>query len=148
MDAIPGSSRAEGGAAAGASPVRFVLTGAWNTGFGYGAYIGAYFLTRGVPVPEIVHYTGALVLANCLAIPQAFLAYKYVVYRTRGNVLREFPRFLVSYAVLVGINLAALPLLVHLSGYGAILAQGIFVSLAAVLAWFLHGRFSFRAAGS
>ena len=65
--------------------IRYLLAGGWNTVFGVGLYTAVYELwgTSG-------NYLFWAVLVNILAITNAFLCYKFFVFRTKGNFLREY----------------------------------------------------------
>src|ERR1700674_2234048 len=68
---------------------RYLLVGLGNTVFGYATF--AFFtaiLDRYVPQS----YMLASVLASVLNITVAFLGYKWFVFKTKGNYLREWGR--------------------------------------------------------
>jgi len=69
------------------------------------------------------------------------------VFRTRGNIAREFGTFSSFYLFNYAANWAALPLLVELGGVPPILAQLGFTALLVLGSWFWHSRVTFRSAG-
>lgn len=129
-----------------AKPLRFGIAGLWNTVFGYLCFVGFHFALGRFAMAEPVRYTSAVLLANAIAIPQAFLVYKHGVFRSQGDNVREFPRFVLSYLGMVAVNLVTLPVIVRVSGSGAVVGQAAYVVLAATVAFVLHGRFSFAPA--
>lgn len=135
----------------GGRPLRFLIAGGWNTVFGYGFYVALYYLTRplvtaaGMPVEA--HYLGVLVVANVVAVAQAYLAYRFFVFRSRADVATEFARFSLVYAVTFAFNLVALPVLVRNTSLGPVLAQGIVVVVASAISYAAHVTFSFRGHG-
>src|ERR1700722_2461010 len=75
---------------------RYLLVGAWNTVFGYTCF---FFITRGLShVMPHYSYIAANLLSNILSITVAFLGYKWFVFRTKGNYLREWMRSLIVYS--------------------------------------------------
>ena len=124
-------------------PVRFLLAGAANTAFGLAIYP---LLLWSVPAFH-THYLVALALAQAISLCFAFTTYKIGVFRTRGNIAREFGTFSSFYLFNYAANWAALPLLVELGGVPPILAQLGFTALLVLGSWFWHSRVTFRSAG-
>jgi putative flippase GtrA len=91
--------------------LRYLLLGAWNTSFGYFLYAAfTWILSR-----HLAHgYIYAAILANFFAINVAFLGYKWFVFRTRGNYLREWLRCFAVYGTAALPNLLLLPVVVNL----------------------------------
>jgi putative flippase GtrA len=124
-------------------PLRFMLAGAANTAFGLAIYP---LLLWSVPAFH-THYLIALGVAQAISLCFAFATYKIGVFRTRGNVAREFGTFSSFYLFNYAANWAALPLLVELGGVPPILAQLGFTALLILGSWFWHSRVTFRSAG-
>jgi putative flippase GtrA len=90
---------------------RYLIVGVWNTCFSYVIFaLFTYLLTGIVPFA----YMLAAVLSNILAVTVAYLGYKWFVFKTKGNYLREYMRCYTVYGTIFLINLALLPLLVAL----------------------------------
>jgi putative flippase GtrA len=116
-----------------------LIVGAWNTLFGYGLF-AILQLTLG----GYVSYLLLLVFSTSIAILNAFIWYRRLVFRVEGHFFRDLSRFSVVYLVALGINLIALPVLVEAFGIPVLLAQA-FVVTGTVLGSFLaHRNFSFR----
>ena len=64
--------------------IRYLLTGAWNTLFGWGIYALACHYISGI------HYLVLTIPCNILAVTNAFLCYKYFVFKSRGSFLKEY----------------------------------------------------------
>ena len=124
-------------------PLRFMVAGAANTAFGLAIYP---LLLWSVPAFH-THYLIALGVAQAISLCFAFATYKIGVFRTRGNVAREFGTFSSFYLFNYAANWAALPLLVELGGIPPILAQLGFTAVLIVGSWFWHSRVTFRSAG-
>lgn len=124
-------------------PLRFMLAGAANTAFGLAIYP---LLLWSVPAFH-THYLVALAAAQAISLCFAFATYKIGVFRTRGNVAREFGAFSSFYLFNYAANWAALPLLVELGGVPPIVAQLGFTAALILGSWFWHSRVTFRSAG-
>ena len=101
--------------------LRFVLTGALNTGFGYASY--AALVLTGMPLWLAV--AGSTVLA----IVFNFYSYGGLVFRQTSR--SYMPRFLAFYLVLGLINYLSLKEMSHF-GIGPLIAQAILVPLLAI----------------
>ncbi len=130
---------------------RYILVGAFNTGFGYGLFVALNYLFRrlGVYGSEI-----ASLLSNVIAITVAFLGYKWFVFRTHGNYLREWLRCISVYGTSMIFSLLMLPpltlLLRRWSGStqtASNLAAAILTFVTVVASYFGHKHFSFRRSG-
>ena len=128
--------------------VRYVLVGGFNTVFGYGVFALLNWSFSGW---GSYSYMYAAVLANILAISAAFLGYKWFVFRTRGNYLREWLRCFVVYGGSSLIGLAGLPIVVtilrlvlHRPEYASYLGAAIMMCIVPVFSFLGHKKFSFR----
>jgi putative flippase GtrA len=101
--------------------LRFVLTGALNTGFGYASY--AALVLTGMPLWLAV--AGSTVLA----IVFNFYSYGGLVFKQTSR--NYMPRFLAFYVVLGLANYLLLKALSHF-GIGPLIAQAILVPLLAI----------------
>jgi putative flippase GtrA len=88
---------------------RYLAVGACNTIFGYGCF--ALFTLLLTPVLSY-GYVAASILANLFSITFAFLGYKWFVFKTKGNYLKEWIRCLGLYAGGMILSAAALPFVV------------------------------------
>jgi putative flippase GtrA len=127
---------------------RYTLVGIWNTAFGYGCYAGLTALFT----PHIAHgYILAAVVAGFVAITVAFLGYKWFVFKTRGNYMREWLRCMVVYGTTTLIGIALLPLFVFafrrfagLDASAPYVAGATVTSLNVIVSFLGHRNFSFR----
>jgi len=119
--------------------VRFLLAGALNTAIGLAVYPGLFFLAA----PLKLHYLTILAVSQLMCIAFAFLTNKFLVFRTAGNYLREFGKFLTFHLSYFLVNLAALPALVELAGMDPVWAQTLFAVLVIVTSYFWHSRITF-----
>ena len=141
--------------------IRYLLAGACNTLFGL---CNALAMTRlfVVLVPSQPKLMGAaaMLCASFFSIAFSFLTYKWFVFKTRGNYLREYLRSLLVYLPSIAINtLAVAPLSIALSFVNApienltkirsgsvYLASMLLVGFTFILSFFGHKHFSFRSA--
>ena len=119
-------------------PVRFFLVGAWNTLFGYLVFIGLY-----AALGRRVNYLLILVISQIVAVTNAYLSYKWGVFRTKGYGWGEYLRFWTVYLYTFAANLILLPICVKGFGMGPVLAQGLLTILCASASYLAHHRFTF-----
>lgn len=122
--------------------VKFVLTGALNTAFGFGCFVAFQYL-----VGVRFGYMWTLVLAHVTTVLFAFTTHRRLVFRVSGPVLRDLWRFESVYLVALGINALLLPLAVEVAGVPVLAAQACITALNAFVSWMGHSRFSFRRKG-
>src|ERR1700691_2041626 len=132
--------------------LRYLAVGACNTVFGYGCF--ALFTLLLSPIFSY-GYVLASLLANLLSISFAFLGYKWFVFKTRGNYLKEWIRCVGVYAGSMILSAAALPFVVgivrrqpgheHSAPY---IAGAVVLVFSIVFSFFGHRHVSFAASGS
>ncbi len=118
---------------------RFLVLGAWNTLFGYGAFAVGFLM-----LGSWLHYAAIAVLAHALAITQAFLTQRHLVFRSKEPWQMEFLRFNITHLGTFLLGLAGLALVVNAFDMHPILAQGMVLAVTVVVAYIAHSRFSFR----
>jgi len=125
--------------------IRYLLVGGFNTAFGYGLFSLAFYLLH----PHLPNaHLAAAVVSNILAIAVAFLGYKFIVFRTKGNYLAEFFRCYVVYGAAFLLSIALLAVFVNACHMNVYLAQALVVGITMVVSFVSHQRFSFRVAPS
>jgi putative flippase GtrA len=131
--------------------VRYLLVGGFNTCFGYSLFVSFNYLFRalGVYGSEL-----ASLIGNVIAITVAFLGYKWFVFRTHGNYLREWLRCLSVYGSSMLFALVMLPPLTLLlrrwyghSQMASNVAAAILTVVTVATTYFGHKHFSFRRSG-
>jgi putative flippase GtrA len=128
--------------------MRYVLVGGFNTVFGYSIFALLNWLLRGL---GSFAYMYAFLPANVIAITVAFLAYKWFVFRTRGNYLIEWLRCFGVYGSGMLFSAIALPITVTVlrrtmrePGGAPYIAAALLSVVTAILSFFGHRHFSFR----
>jgi putative flippase GtrA len=127
--------------------VRYLAVGACNTIFGYGCF--ALFTLLLSPVLSY-GYVVASLLANLFSITFAFFGYKWFVFKTHGNYLKEWIRCLGVYAGGMILSAAALPFVVGIirrqPGHdrsAPYIAGAIVLVFSVVFSFFGHRHISF-----
>jgi putative flippase GtrA len=128
----------------GARLFRFLVAGAVNTALGLAIYPLLYWL---IP-PLRIHYMLALAISQIFCVLFAYVNYKVAVFRTRGNIVREFSIFSTFYLVILATNWLALPVLVELGHVSPLVGQLAFMLPVVVGSYLWHSRVTFVAAES
>jgi len=124
-------------------PLRYLMAGAANTALGFTFYP---FLLWAVPFFR-THYLVALGVAQVVCLCFAYMTYKLGVFRTQGNVMREFGFFSSFYLFVYAANWALLPLLVEYAHMDPAIVQVGFSLIVLVGSYFWHSRVTFRSEG-
>jgi len=127
---------------------RYTLVGIWNTIFGFGSYAGLTALF----MPRTAHgYLVAALVSGLISISVAFLGYKWFVFKTRGNYLREWLRCHVVYGTAAVVGIAVLPAFVYgfkklfgLDASAPYVAGATVTGLNVIVSFLGHRNFSFR----
>src|SRR5664279_759989 len=115
----------------------YLVVGGWNTLFGYAAWALLQYL-----LGDHLHYLVVVVLSWPIAVLNAYIGYRYVVFRSRGLVLRELPRFSLVYLVTLLVNLALLPLALRVTPFNIYAIQAGFAVVAVVCSYLGHKHYS------
>ena len=95
-----------------------------------------------------VDYLVVVVVAYPVVIANAYLTYRYIVFRSHGPILRELPRFSLVYLLTLVANLVALPVLLEVLPFSIYLTQAIFTVGVVVTTYLGHRHFSFGHRGA
>lgn len=119
--------------------VRFVLTGGINTALGI-ALFPLLFLSL---APFKIHYMYILVASMVICVVFAFLTNKFFVFRTSGNYVHEFGRFILFHISHFLLSLIAVPLLVEFARISPMVAQPFFALAIVITSFFWHQHITF-----
>lgn len=117
----------------------YLVVGGWNTVFGYGAWALMQFLLGGH-----LHYLVVIVLAWPIAVMNAYLGYRHIVFRSRGPVLKELPRFSLVYLATLLVNLGLLPVTLRVLPFSIYVVQGLLTGVVVICSYLGHKYYSFR----
>lgn len=120
-------------------PLRFLLTGGWNTVFGYGVGVGLYALLAGK-----LHITLIAAVANIIAITMSFLTYKLFVFKTQGNWLLEYGRSYIIYGGMAIFGIILIWIFVDILGWQIWYAQALVIFITIAASYFGHKFFTFK----
>ncbi|NTF45747.1 MULTISPECIES: GtrA family protein [Rhizobium] len=124
--------------------IRFIAAGGLNTLFGLAAFPVLMWTLASMSM----HYLIILTIAQILSISFSFITNKFLVFRTSGNYLAEFGKFITFHAAYFIANLVALPIMVELLGVPPIWGQFGFAAAVIVSSYFWHSRITFQRRGS
>lgn len=119
--------------------IRYLIAGGYNTVFGFAVFSGLYLLLE-----HQVHYLFIAVVAQVIGITNSFLVYRYLVFKSRGNIIYEYLRIYVVYGVSFVLGILLLALLVEIAGLHPILAQFFIIIVTVIVSYFGHSRFTFN----
>lgn len=119
--------------------ISYLITGGWNTLFGYLSFAGLYFIFK-----HRLHYIPLLVISYIISITNAYLCYKFFVFKTKGNFWLEYLRFYVVYGASFLINMVLLPLFIEVLKTNLLVAQAIITIFTVIISYAGHKYFSFR----
>lgn len=123
----------------GNQPLVFLLVGGFNTALGT-----AWFIVWQLAIGDALGYHAAILLGYVCNVVTAFCTNRYLVFRVRGHVLRDFWRFVVVNLSALGINLVAMTVAVSVLGFPPIPSQLVITFLTAVISFFGYRDFSFH----
>ncbi|HEX3848275.1 MAG TPA: GtrA family protein [Steroidobacteraceae bacterium] len=120
--------------------LRFLLVGAWNTAFAYAAFASLYVLLH-----SFVHYLLISVMAHVLAVVNAFVCQRTLVFQHRSAWWPAFLRFNLVQAVVLAFSLTGLALLTEGLHLHPLVSQ-LAVTVIVVIGGYLMSRhYAFRA---
>ncbi len=127
---------------------RYLLVGAGNTLFGYGTFA---LLTAALDSVLPHGYVLASIVASVVNITVSYLNYKWFVFKTKDNYLREWARCVAVYSGGIIIGAALLPILVFVIrrwtsfvSSAPYLAGALLMGFNMFYSFFGHKNFSFR----
>ena len=120
--------------------LRFLIAGGLNTLVGLSVYPLLYFLL----LPAGFGYIQVLLLAQIPCVTFSFITNKYFVFKTKGNLTKEYIKFFIFHMVLLLINLIFLPTLVEMFKINPVYSQTLFVILVIFTSFFWHDSITFR----
>jgi putative flippase GtrA len=133
--------------------IRFLLVGCVNTVFALGlAYVLVHPFALLLPHANLGFVVLlAQVVSTPFAITFSFLGYKWFVFRTRGNYLKEWMKCFAVYGVGIPVSMVILPIATNLfligsltRPYAKILALLVNSICIACYSYFAHKKFSFK----
>lgn len=118
---------------------RYLVIGMLNTLWGFVSYPIFYALLARTGV----HYLVILAFNYAFNATVAYWLQKLLVFKTLGNVGREYARFLVLQAIFFGINVVFLPFVVAIFGLNPVIGQMLFIVVVAIGGFFWNDKITF-----
>jgi len=118
--------------------IRYLAVGVWNTLFGVGIFTILSLLLNER------YYLLLSLFCNIIAITNAFLCYRYIVFRSQGSFWREYFRCYIVYGAGSLTGMAILALLVEACGFPPVTGNLISTAVVVSGSYLGHRFFSFR----
>jgi putative flippase GtrA len=119
--------------------LRYLAVGAWNTVFAYLAFGFIY-----LELHDRLHYLLISVLAHLLAVINAFICQRWLVFQSQTFWLTAFLRFNMVQLLALGWGLAGLAFLVEVLHLNPLPSQLLTMAVAIIVSYVLHRDYSFR----
>jgi putative flippase GtrA len=119
--------------------VLYLAVGGWNTIFGYGVWALLQYV-----LGERLNYLVIVVLSWPVAVLNAYLGYRFLVFRSRASVLGELPRFSLVYLASLIANLALLPVAMLVLPFSIYVDQALFLGTLVACSYLGHRYYSFN----
>lgn len=120
--------------------VRFLIAGGINTAVGLSTYPIVYILLK----PFGIGYIKALFLASIISVSFSFFTSKYYVFKTKGNIKKEYTKFFMFYSFYLALNVICLPFMVEVLKLTPIIAQTLFSIAIIITSYFWHNFITFK----
>lgn len=116
----------------------YLVVGAWNTLFGF-----CFWALLQNSLGDDLSYVGTLILAWPFVVLNAYLGYRFIVFRSKGPVRSELPRFALVYLVVLVANLIFLPIALQLVPSNIYVVEALFTATIIAGSYLAHRFFSF-----
>lgn len=135
--------------------LRFLIVGAWNSLFAYALFAVLLWVAEPMMRPLVAspsaagqwagehYYLTVQWMAWALGVPQSTLAFKYIVFHSRGHLAGEVARAYLVYVPLQVLSFGILWVCSGLLGLHPLVGQLIVMTVNAVLSYFGHRYFTF-----
>jgi putative flippase GtrA len=122
--------------------IRFLIAGMVNTAVGLAVYPILYLVFE----PMGMGYIQVLIIAQVLCISFSFVSNKYFVFKTKGNLKKEYLKFFAFHGFYFALNLVCLPILVEAFKINPIISQTGFAIAVIMTSYFWHNAVTFKTA--
>lgn len=119
--------------------IHYLMVGGWNTLFGYLVFAGFFYMLK-----HRFHYEIIFIFSYIIGITNAYICYKFFVFKTKGGYLKEYLRFYLVYGSTLLINLLLLPFFVDILKIQPLVSQAIITIFTVIISYIAHKNFSFR----
>lgn len=119
---------------------RFLIAGGLNTLVGLGMFPLLFIALE----KYNLHYTIILAISQIFCITFSYSTNKIIVFKTKGNYMKEYVRFILFHGVYFVVNLVALPAMVEIGRMSPMVSQLIFSVIVIVTSYAWHSRITFK----
>lgn len=119
--------------------VQYLVVGVFNTVVGYAVWAALYGL-----LSHRTSYATILIVAYAIAIANAYVWYRFVVFRSHASIWPELPRFSTVYLATMAVNLVVFPIAVRWLPWNAYAIQALFTLGVVAASYTAHRSISFR----
>lgn len=116
--------------------LRYLLVGGFNTAAVYILFAAAVCWGK-------LSYQTAIILVYVIGVNVSIFTMRYYVFRSSGNLKREYVRAWSVYFVTMLINYAAMFVMVDVCAVNELAAQAVYTVCITILTYILHKYFSF-----
>lgn len=120
--------------------IRFLIVGGVNTLVGLSVYPILYLTLKKFEIG----YIQVLIISQIICITFSYFSNKYLVFKTKGNIKREYSKFFAFYGFYFLLNLIFLPIMVEVLNSNPMIAQAIFSIAIIVSSYFWHNAITFK----
>ena len=92
---------------------------------------------------DYLNYLVILVIAWFPSVANAYFGYRWFVFRSKGSIVRELPRFSLVYIGTLIMGLIALPILLRILPFSIYVTQALYTAVMVVASYLSHKYFSF-----
>jgi putative flippase GtrA len=130
--------------------LRFLLVGGFNTVFAWSVLAGLDWslnklnTATGWNFPTIWVANAALIVQYLITINFSFITMRYYVFRSHGNILKEWAKAWSVYISIYLINAPSMSFLMWAFDLQAWQAQGIYLIFSTIITFILHKYYSFK----
>jgi putative flippase GtrA len=119
--------------------IDYIIAGIWNTIFSYLIFIALYYCNKTYKLHIII----ILICSQIISLTQAYVIYKFFVFKTKGDFVREYFRFYLVYGFSFIINIILIYIFVNILLLNPILSQGVIALIVVIISYLGHTNFSF-----
>ena len=119
--------------------LRFLIIGGVNTLFGISIFPILYYLLENFHI----HYLIILFIGHLIAINFSYFSNKFLVFKTKGNFINEYPRFFFYQILVFLLNLGPFAALVEIAGIHPVIVQVILTCLMILISYIWYNRYTF-----
>lgn len=120
-------------------PIRFLVTGVWNTTFAYISLAILYYL-----LSDKIHYMIIIGFSGIINITNAYICHKFFVFKTKGNYVKEYLRYYIVYSVPMAIGFIAFPVCIEILKINFYVTQALLTFITVLISYFGHKKISFN----